>query len=120
MVDVDSETQKKITKIIAKISEVVAVHNLSTDKYRNIASNGAPHPATYDGDFNKAISDYIYSLSQALFMSMIEANLDMRIELPKLRDAGLIPAEHYLFDTLNNFDPEIAKYCHALPASQSL
>ena len=119
-------TEQRIKKLQKKLGEVVGVHQLNAEKYRVEVNKGMPQQ-TFKVISNlereayaiKSLDDYLDNLCRTIVNAMVEAKLDVRIELPKLRDAGLMSPDFFIFAVLASFDPEQSKRCHAYLVAES-
>ena len=119
-------TEQRIKELQNKLGEVVGVHQLNAEKYRVEVNKGMPHQ-TFKGSSDsereayaiKSLDDYLENLCRTIVDAITEAKLDVRIELPKLRDVGLMSPDFFIFAVLASFDPEQSKRCHAYLAAES-
>lgn len=112
-------TEERIQQLQRKLGEVVTIHHLNIEKYTAEAHKGMPQENSYQPDREKVVSRYIDNLCRTIVDAMVEAKLDVRVELPKLRDAGLMAPDYFIFGVMANFDPEQSKRCHAHLVTES-
>lgn len=102
------EVQERITGLKAELAQIVGVFGLNPKKYQRLVDEGLPDKIFYDGDKDKAVNFYANNLLIVVREAITESRLNSHIELPRMRDAGLIDPNHQLFEDMKNFDYAMA------------